>query len=177
MKNGAFLCTMSRTVLELLTTRHTKEEMLAVTQRTPKAKPQLVGMLHRVDDVGWRAAWLLGHLMEKDDLAVKPHVTNLIELLPGKKDGHQRELLKVLDKMDLNDDQEGHLFNYCMDIWEEVGKSPSVRYVAFKTMIAIAVHYPELKKELRDLLDPQYVDALSPGIRRSLEKNFRSLLS
>jgi hypothetical protein len=72
--------------------------------------------------------------------------------------------------MDLKDDQEGYLFDECMNIWESVGKSPSVRITAFSILADIAKKYPELRHELEFLTQNQYTETLSPGIRLSFDR-------
>jgi len=119
---------------------------------------------------GWNAAWLLEHCVMKNDPRIRKHVSSLIQSLNGKRDGHQREILKILMKMELKDDQEGFLFDECMNIWESIGKSPSVRISAFSIMAGIAKKYPELKHELEFLTQEQYTETLSPGIKHSFNK-------
>ena len=119
---------------------------------------------------GWRAAWLLVHGMKKNDERVKGKINAMIKGLTGKKDGHQRELLKVLEKMELNEDQEGRLFDACITIWESVGKSPSVRIFAYKFITQMAKKYPELNNEIEYLSQSHYTETLSPGIKKSFDK-------
>jgi len=128
---------------------------IALTNRQPEA---------------WRAAWLLTHVVKKNDKRVKSYIQLIISTLEDRKDGHQRELLKILEKMELNGDQEGHLFDVCMNIWEAVKKSPSVRIVAFRLIHKIAQKYPELNNEIEFLAQSHYTETLSPGIKHSLQK-------
>lgn len=119
---------------------------------------------------GWRSAWLLYHRMHQNDQRLQPHLTALIRAVPGKRDGHQRELLKIIGKMKCDEAQEGELFDTCLRIWEDVKKQPSVRMVAFRTMAEIAWRHPELNAELLAFATPEYAGQLSPGIRMSFEK-------
>lgn len=57
-----------------------------------------------------------------------------------------------------------------MEIWEQVGKIPSVRIFAFRLIVRIARKYPELKNEIAFLTQPHYTETLSPGIRNSVHK-------
>ena len=118
----------------------------------------------------WRSAWLLGHCMQKNDQRLRNQVKAIIEIIENKKDGHQRELLKILEKMEIDENQEGTLFNICMNIWEAINKSSSVRIVAFRLLIKIVKKYPELNKEIEFLSQRHYINTLSPGIRHSFEK-------
>ncbi|MFY0598110.1 MAG: hypothetical protein JXR03_00465 [Cyclobacteriaceae bacterium] len=126
---------------------------------------------------GWRAAWILGHCTKKNDLRLPVHTDSLIEAIQSKKDGHQRELLKLIFKIHLNDEQEGKVFDQCVTIWETIGKSPSVRYFAFNFIFEIVKKYPDLKGEIDFLTQQEYLDALSPGVRRGIEKKIMKLNS
>ncbi len=123
--------------------------------------------------ISWRAAWLLNHCMAKNDSRILPFVKNFIDAINDKKDGHQRELLKILEKLSISDEHEGYLFDSAMTIWEAIGKSPSVRIKAFDTLARIAKKYPELKNELKFLAESHYLDSLSPGIRKSFERRYK----
>ena len=123
----------------------------------------------------WRIAWEIGHKITKNDEYIKPHIDAIITALNCKKDGHQRELLKILEKMDLNEIQEGLLFNECIIIWKKTDKIPSVRIKAFHLLHKIASHYPDLKKELIYYTDQQYTKSLGKGIRKTFDKMILSM--
>lgn len=116
----------------------------------------------------WRAAWLLNQSMKENDERIKPYIKTIIKEIKTKGDGHQRELLKVLEKMKIGEKYEGKLFNVCMWIWESIKKSPSVRGTAFKMMLDLSKKYPELKNEIESLTQSYYTDSLSHGIKHSL---------
>lgn len=118
----------------------------------------------------WRAAWLLFDCMEENDARVRKHVNRIIRTIPERADGHQRELLKILQRMDLSESQEGRLFDVCMTLWESIGGSPSNRITAFKFIVKMAKKYPELQNELTALTQDWYLDTLSPGVRHSIRK-------
>jgi len=120
--------------------------------------------------IAWRAAWVLFHAMEDYDPRLQPHLAAFVSALRGKRDGHQREMLKIIERLKPDDDLEGELFDICMSIWENQGKSPSARITSFRIMYSIAKKYPELLQELNYLLQEHYTESLSPGIRNSLKK-------
>jgi hypothetical protein len=99
-----------------------------------------------------------------------PYLEKLLNAIPHKKDGHQRELLKLLFLVDWDDKMEGELYEYCMQIWLQIHKSSSVRAVAMEVMLRISNKYPALKQELGLLLQDTYLATLSPGIKSSLIK-------
>lgn len=120
--------------------------------------------------LSWRSAWLLWSCMEDNDPRIRPYISKIIECLEHKKDGHQRELLKILYCMDLSEEQEGVVFDLCMNVWEQVGKTPSVRHNAFRMIARMASKYPDLLNEIAFITQDHYLDTLSPGVRRSVMK-------
>lgn len=118
----------------------------------------------------WRAAWLLWSCMEKNDARIKDHIPAIVSVIKNRPDGQQRELLKILQLMELDEEMEGLLFETCVSVWEKVHKQPSVRYYAFISIVKIAGKYPELFNDLVFLTQSEYLETLSPGIRRGIEK-------
>lgn len=108
--------------------------------------------------------------MEKNDRRVQKYLDRIIDTLPSKSDGHARELLMILQQMELEDEQEGKVFDICISIWEKIQKQPSVRLNAFKLMLMIVKKYPELLNEITFLTESQYTDTLSEGVKHSISK-------
>ena len=117
----------------------------------------------------WRAAWLLWSCMEENDSRVRAYIPKIIAAIPEKKDGHQRELLKLLHFLDLDDEQEGRVFDLSMTIWESLNKSPSIRGYAFMFILKVVEKYPELQAEFDFITQDQYLETLSPGIKHSIK--------
>ncbi|MFC2103688.1 hypothetical protein ACFLSS_04585, partial [Bacteroidota bacterium] len=87
-----------------------------------------------------------------------------------KDDGHQRELLKILLLMELDEEYEGILFDVSMNLWESINKKPSVRFTAFKFIVKTAKKYPEIAKEISFLTQNHYLESLSPGVKHSISR-------
>lgn len=124
---------------------------------------------------GWRAAWLITKTMENNDNRIKKSVTKIIKAIEKCRDGHQRELLKILSNIVISEKHEGLLFNICLSIWEDINKSPSVRIMAFKFVIEIAKKYPDLKNEIVYFTEDIFSDNLSPGIKRVFNKLIKDI--
>lgn len=118
----------------------------------------------------WRASWLVWSCMERNDNRIKPYISKMVDSLPNRKENQQRELMMILQRMDLDDDLEGRLFGHCYKIWEQTGIQPSIRVNAFKLLVKMAKKHPDLKTELQFLTQPQYLDSLSKGVKWSVEK-------
>lgn len=148
-----------------------KEEMITFLKTHPEFFNNALELaLKDEQPLSWRSAWLLRSCMEKNDSRIRKHINKIIKLLPEKEDGHQRELIKILLQMKLSEAQEGNLFNVCMNLWEGIHKSPSIRITAFKFIYGMAEKYPELKSEVEYLTQDQFLETLSPGIRNSIAR-------
>lgn len=159
------------TPLEKILMTAYKEEMIAFMYNHPEYFDEAVSLaISDKQPYAWRSAWLLFSCMDEDDKRVKPKKMALIDAIEGKKDGHQRELIKVATKMKLNEDEEGHLFNTCMNLWENIQKQPSVRYICITFILGFAEKYPEIKNEIIYLTEDQYLETLSPGIKHAIIK-------
>jgi hypothetical protein len=118
----------------------------------------------------WRAAWLLWSCMDKNDQRIHKYVEKIIDTLPTKCDDQLRELLIILQRMEISDDYEGKLFDICVNIWEKIGKQPSIRYNAFKLIVKIVKNHPDLSKEIIFITDSHYMDSLSDTVKNSIFK-------
>ncbi|MDQ8184005.1 hypothetical protein [Pelagicoccus sp. SDUM812002] len=146
-------------------------EMEAYLQSHPEDFPEAIDLaVAERERYSWRAAWLLGNCMEKNDKRVRSSLDRLIAAMPGKPDGHWRELMKIVAVMSLNDEQEGHVFDIAMQQWLNPDRQASVRWKAFQFITDTVHKYPELAEEVKLVLLPELIDPLSPGVRRSVSK-------
>ena len=122
-----------------------------------------------------KAAWLLWSCMKKNDPRVKKYYHKIINVLPQIPGRQQRELLMVLEKMDLNTKFVAPLFDTCTAIWQTLNNKPSIRYVALRIMIKIGHRYPDLANETRLLTGDIYIDQLSGPVRKSVLRLVQSL--
>lgn len=123
----------------------------------------------------WRSAWLLWSCIEENDRRIQKYTELIINSLSDKSDGHQRELLKILSRMELNEDQEGFLFDFCMNMWKDVFKKPSVRSTALKIIVKMANKYPDLSHEVLLITQGQYLSTLSPAFKKSIKRMMKDL--
>lgn len=153
-----------------------KEEMTAWLHQHPERLDEMAVLaMSSQKPFGWRAAWLLGSCIEKNDPRIISYLPQIIRIIPQREQGHQRELLKLIAFFDIPEELEGELFDSCVTIWEKIHNRPGVRYTAFLMLIKIAEIHPELYHELSFLLQDHYLETLSPGIRNAMERKFRAI--
>jgi hypothetical protein len=163
-------------LLEVLGSRFNKENFMShLNSDTIEFNNAIEIALKEHQPESWRAAWIINHSSIKNDERLQPRLKEFISVLLTKGDGHQREILKLLLKMEIPEDLEGVLFDKSVTIWEDISKSPSVRMIAFKVLVKIAAHYPEMKNEISFLVQDQYLDSLSPGIKNSMLREAKKL--
>jgi hypothetical protein len=159
------------TALEHIITSSYKDGMISFMHAHPEYYDEAIELaISDKQPYSWRAAWLLWSCLKENDPRIQRNIENIINSLTTKKDGHQRELLKILLKMELNEEHEGILFDICVTIWETINKKPSVRFTAFKFILKIARNYPDLSNEIAFLSRNQYLESLSPGVKRSIAR-------
>jgi len=159
------------TPLEYILTHTYKADMLAYMASHPEAFKEAFQLaISDKQPYAWRSAWLLWGCITKNDMRIRPHIDAIINSLSTKKDGHTRELLKILDVMELNELQEGIIYNLCINLWKNIHKTPSIRYTAIKFIFRMVHKHPALWHEVRFLTQDIYVENLTPGIKKGVEK-------
>lgn len=169
---------MTDSISKILASRFNKDEIVIKLNANPRLFTDTFELaLLDIKSISWRAAWVIGHCTSKKDSRITPYHSEILNVLPQKGDGHQRELFKLLEKTDVPDELEGTLFNQCATVWEDVSKSPSVRLVVFRIMIKLSKKYPELGNEIKHFAQNHYIDCLSLGIKRSLQRELKKAKS
>lgn len=159
------------TELEKVLMSFYKEGMISFLTNQPEAFDEAVELaISDKQPYAWRSAWLLWSCMEYNDRRIKKHLSRIVNSVKSKNDGHQRELIKILSQMELSPKHEGVLFDICLNVWEQISKSPSVRMTAIKFIIKIVKKYPELEREVPFLVQDHFLESLSPGVKRSISK-------
>ena len=113
----------------------------------------------------WRAAYLVDKINDKHPELLHPFLSAMInqvqiEKSPGKK----RHFLKLISLNDLTEEQQGFLFNFCIETLKS-GKEPAaVRVHAMQILQNIAVKEPELIPEILLIIEDEMENHLTAGI-------------
>jgi hypothetical protein len=145
-----------------------KKEMIQYLESNPADFDEAIELaLVNEQPFSWRAAWLLWDVIEDNDKRIKKHLTSIIKAIPSKRYGQQRDLLRIVSMMQLDEEQEGLVYDICTKIWLTPVGQPSGRYRALLIMKEVARKYPDLKMELKIIASPEYIQTLSPGIKNA----------
>lgn len=155
-----------------------KDEMISFMKAHPEYFEEAVELaVSDKQPYSWRAAWLLWSVIEENDQRIKKFIKRIVNSAKTKSDSHQRELLKILLMIELDEKYEGVLFDICLGIWEQINKAPSVRVNALKLIVKIANKHPELKQEISFLAQDHYLESFSPGAKHSVKKIMNELIN
>lgn len=159
------------TSLEYALTNSHKDNLIAYIKTHQDKFTELIKLsISDKQPYSWRAAWLLWGCMDNNDRRIRRHIKQIIDVLPDRQDNQQRELLMVLERMDIDRKYEGLLFDSCTKIWENINKNPSLRFHAFKIMVAISKKYPDLSNEIKPLTETHFTDNLTDNVKKSIGK-------
>ncbi len=158
-------------------TQRINKECLLDKIRSEKQNIYLLLKWSRLSEqpLGWRAAWLLRQVIEKDDVAIKSHVSDILEQFSLFNESQKREWLKLLEKQTMCEDEEGMLFDICINEWKKIQSHPALRASACNILFKVLKKYPELKEELNHLMTSDYMESLSPGIKRIIIRTWKDL--
>ena len=161
---------LKKLLLELRS-KEVRNQLVHKLKEQPEATSQIIPIAFGIEQPeAWRATWVLKEIVKKDHSILTSHIDRLLQVIPNRPDGHQRELLQLLENADLNDDQEGQLFDLAIGIWSSISQGSATRYRAFERICEIITRYPELVNEINHLTTSEFLEPLSPGIRKGALK-------
>jgi len=163
-------------MLEQTLTTCCKADMISYMATHPEDFEEAISLaISNKQPYSWRSAWLLWSCLEDNDQRIQKHISSIISSLSAKEANQQRELIKILLLMDLKEEDEGFLFDFCATIWRTLSHKPSVRFNAFKMIIKIAKRHPDLRNEIEFLTENEYMDSLSSAAQKSIYKMLAEL--
>jgi hypothetical protein len=98
-----------------------------------------------------RAAWPLSICVERWPYLVDPHIKPLLNFLhkPGIHDAVKRNTMRLLQFIDIPKRYHGKVAALCFEYLEDRKVAVAIRVCAMTVLGNIAIHHPEMKKELR----------------------------
>ena len=119
--------------------------------------------------VSWRAAWVCGKLSEKHPSWFVPLRGEIIQrLLTCTHDGSKRLLLSILHNIPIFPPIPIDLLNYCLDHMLSPQESIGVQTVSIRLAYLLCKDVPELRQELRLILENAETDFYSTGVKTTI---------
>jgi hypothetical protein len=102
-----------------------------------------------------RASWPLNYLAIQHPSLIQPYITKLIHLLAQTNvhNGVKRHVLNIFREIDIPKKYQSQLLAVCFDMITSLNQPPAVTANAITVASNICNNYPELKNELRLLLN------------------------
>lgn len=123
----------------------------------------------------WKATWLLNQAIKTENIRLDNYVKKICHAIKDKPSNHKRELLRILETIQLNENNEGLVFDVSISCWEDLRAQSSCRMVGFRLALKIAKKHRELIQEVRALADDRFLTGLSPGIKHSVLLQLESI--
>jgi len=104
-----------------------------------------------------RAAWPLGNCVELHPELIKPHLKRIILNLkrPKLHDAVKRNTVRLLQFIDIPRSMQGTVTEICFNFFEGKKEPIAVRVFAMTVLANIAKYQPDLKNELRIMIEHQ----------------------
>ncbi|HYG18664.1 MAG TPA: hypothetical protein VD816_07040 [Ohtaekwangia sp.] len=104
-----------------------------------------------------RAAWPLGTCVERDPALIVPHLKKILDFLkkPGIHDAVKRNTMRLLQFADIPHRYHGQVADFCFTFLSSKKEPVAVKVFAMSVLRDIAQTHPELKNELKLLIEDQ----------------------
>lgn len=127
-----------------------------VGQSADKFQALLQLTLFEKDPLAWRAAWILDGSDEQNPGLASGHLSTVIQRLPElESKGALRSLLRMLCRYAIPEDDQGLLVDLCFGYMVSELYPVAVKVHAMQIIYNHALIYPELKDELRTVIEDQ----------------------
>ena len=123
-----------------------------------------------------RAAWIVMHCAESDKGLAPPYFNRMIDrmLQPGVHDAVKRNVLRILQDVEIPTRMAGKVATICFDLLGSVKEPIAVKVFAMTVLANIAQREPDLKREITILVEQQMPTG-SAGFRSRGKKVLKRL--
>jgi hypothetical protein len=139
---------------------------------------QLVQLfLHDEYRVVQRAAWVLSVVVEKHYHMAEPHLPAMVKRMtdPGIPVAVKRNVVRILQFIDVPEALHGDVMNMCFELLGDPQETIAVRAFSMTVLANLAKHYPDIKQELRAIIEDALEQDPSPGFKNRAHKTLAAL--
>jgi hypothetical protein len=122
-----------------------------------------------------RAAWVMSTVTDSYPWMIFPHFNRIIDhLLHCSNSSLLRNILRLLTNIDLPEEKTGVIFDFCYKSLNDQKQPPAVRVHAMQILYNISEKEPDLKPELKLLIE-SHLENASTGFANRAEKLLKKL--
>ena len=131
--------------------------------------------LQEDDPLVQRAAWVINMLAEIYPELITPHLEALVRRMedPGLPSAVKRHVMSSLQYVAIPESLHGPVMNAAFSLLEDPEEPIAVRVFSMSVLGALACIYPDIKGELRLIIEEMLVQGASAGLRARAKKVLR----
>lgn len=144
----------------------------------PERLAQLVDLfLHDEYRVVQRAARVVSLIADEHFELIQPHLPALVRRMnePGVPVAVKRNVVRMLQFVDVPEDVQGDVMNTCFELVADPQETIAVRAFSMTVLANLAKQYPDIKPELKAIIEDALEHDPSPGFRNRAGKVLKSL--
>ena len=139
---------------------HSKKQTVRLAKWTGKDKKRLTGLmnlfLHDEYRVVQRSAWIVKHVADEYPDWIKPWLKKMLKYCTQPvHDAVKRNVIRILTEIDLPKNLYGLAATICFDFLSSTTEPVAIKVFSMTVLANIAQHEPELKHELKLLIQEQ----------------------
>lgn len=134
--------------------------------------------LHDEQLIAQHAAWIMSVVVEKQPQMAVPYQRAMVKRMaePGTHDAIKRNVVRVLQVLEIPEELHGDVMNICFDFLVDPNEAIAIRAFSMTVLYNISKHYPEIKQELKAVLENALEhENASPGFRNRAGKILSNL--
>lgn len=124
-----------------------------------------------------RAAWILSYVAARQKEVVEPHLPVLVKRMTdeGVPVAVKRNVVRILQFATIPEALHGEVMNVCFDLFEDVNETVAVRCFSMTVLANLAKYYPEIKQELKAVIEDTLQNGASAGFISRAKKTLKEL--
>ena len=123
-----------------------------------------------------RSAWMISMVAEKHPALIEPHLTAIVNKMnePGVHVAVKRNVARILQFIAIPEDLHGMVMNTCFELLGDPKETIGVRAFSMTVLANLSKIYPDIKQELKAIVDDVMEHAPSAGFK-ARAKNLKLL--
>lgn len=124
-----------------------------------------------------RSAWIIGFVAMKHPALLAPHLPAMVARMDdaGTPAAVKRNVLRILQYVSIPATLQGAVMNSCFRFLEDPEEPVAVKAFSMSILAGLAKDYPDIKNEIRLLVEDQLETNPTPGIRSRAKKVLKAI--